>query len=81
MLFPSKELRLIEYKKGNGKTSGAPYAFAKFADEKTFENVTFSVHRDQLEEDFPVQTRYSVSLDVTESQGKSYVSARLTPTK
>jgi hypothetical protein len=79
MLFPAKELRLIGHQQGTAKATGNPYAFVKLADEKTYENITLSLHRDQLGEVLALQTNYSVVIEATESRGNTYNSAMLTP--
>jgi len=76
MKFPPKELRLLSFRKGTSE-KGHPYCMVKLADEKTFENATFSLNRDQSPDFLKEQAQYSVILEV---DGK-YSSVELVPLK
>ena len=75
--YPQTPLRLIELRQGVGKDSGKPYAIVKMADENTYENVTFMLHRDQATDFLQLHSRYNVELDKNEN----YYSVFLTPDK
>lgn len=72
--YPSTPLRLIEVRKGTN-AKGNPYAFVKLADESTFENSSFMLHRDQSADLLQLHTRYNVELD----QNDTFYSVILTP--
>lgn len=74
--YPQTALRLIDVRKGVSK-SGNDYCFVKLADEKTFENSDFMLHRDQSPDLLQLHTRYSVELD----QNGNFFSVILTPEK
>ena len=74
--YPQSPLRLIELRKGKS-AKGNDYAFVKMADEATFENATFMLHKDQSTDFLQLHTRYNVELD----KNDDFYSVFLTPEK
>ena len=69
-------LRLIKVRKGTSQ-KGNPYAFVTLADESTFENADFMLHRDANPDFLELHTRYKVELN----QDGNFFSVELTPEK
>jgi len=83
-LFPDKDLVLVSISNGVKVVPGKPdypWAIVKLADPDTYENLEFTLHRDQIPNltQLQARTRYRVAIDVTAGQKGNFMSATLMP--
>jgi hypothetical protein len=74
--YPERDLVLVNYRTGKSE-GGNSWAMVTLADPETYENLVFSLHRDQDPNRLVARERYRVAIDVGAGKNGNFYSATL----
>lgn len=78
-LAPERDLVLVSTR--SGENDNGPWAMVRLADPETYENITFSLDREQDVNTLVDRNRYRVVIEASPGKNGNYYAATLTPTE